>query len=60
MKRKTKRRCGRKIDGRWILDADKWIGPIKIPKYEEPVFVSDGSGNGWLVGTCGIRRVYIR
>ena len=59
MKRKTKR-LGRKVDGRWILDADKWIGPIKIPKYEEPFFVSDGSGNGWLVGTGGISRIYIR
>ena len=52
MKNKKPKRpdyISRVVDGREIIDADKFIGPIDISymfhEANKPVFVNDGSGN---------------
>ena len=52
------------VDGREIVDLDKFLGPIDFSylfhEANKPVFINDGSGNGWYFSAAGWSYVYFR
>jgi len=59
-RKKTKPRLV--IDGRHVITVEEILGKPKDPcPHYDPVFVNDGSGNGWYVYPDGVwSYVYFR
>lgn len=36
-----------------IIDADEFLGPIDLLPDDNPIWVDDGSGNGWWIYSDG-------